>query len=116
MGIDDTKLQLPNQIKSTDQAITQKNDQIIILKKEISNIKAQSQTKQTQLQSVEKQLLEFSFELSEIESEKSVKTQDLKVQQALKELKSRCRGYQGQFFELVKPINSRYDIAVKVSL
>ncbi len=47
MGIDDTKLQLPNQIKSTDQAITQKNDQIIILKKEISNIKAQSQTKQT---------------------------------------------------------------------
>lgn len=38
------------------------------------------------------------------------------MSQALKELKSRCRGYLGQFFELVKPINNNYDIAVKVSL
>lgn len=38
------------------------------------------------------------------------------MHQALKELKSRCRGYKGQFFELVKPINPSYDIAVKVSL
>ena len=34
----------------------------------------------------------------------------------MKELKSRCRGYYGQFFELVKPINNKYDIAVKVAL
>ena len=34
----------------------------------------------------------------------------------LKELKTRCRGYHGQFYELVKPINARYDIAVKVAL
>ena len=34
----------------------------------------------------------------------------------LKELKSRCRGYYGQFYELVKPINAKYDIAVKVAL
>jgi chromosome segregation ATPase len=34
----------------------------------------------------------------------------------LKELKQRCRGYQGQFYELVKPINPKYDIAIKVAL
>ena len=34
----------------------------------------------------------------------------------LKELKSRCRGYYGQFYELVKPIDAKYDIAVKVAL
>jgi chromosome segregation ATPase len=34
----------------------------------------------------------------------------------LKELKSRCRGYLGQFYELIKPINSTYDIAVKVAM
>jgi chromosome segregation ATPase len=54
--------------------------------------------------------------LSEIEAEKMVKTTDAKVAQALKELKIRCRGFMGQMFELVKPINQTYDIAVKVSL
>ena len=31
-------------------------------------------------------------------------------------MKSRCRGYHGQLYELIKPINPKYDIAVKVSL
>ena len=65
---------------------------------------------------VEKDLLEMQFELTELESEKNVKTQDAKVQQILKELKGRCRGYYGQLYELVKPINPKYDIAVKVAL
>ena len=60
--------------------------------------------------------MESEFQLSEIEAEKQIKTHDAKIQQALKELKQRCRGYQGQFFELVKPINPSYDIAVKVCL
>lgn len=34
----------------------------------------------------------------------------------LEELKKRCRGYLGQFFELVKPISRKYEMAVKVSL
>jgi chromosome segregation ATPase len=38
------------------------------------------------------------------------------LQQILAELRQRCRGYKGQFYELVKPINPSYDIAVKVSL
>ena len=36
--------------------------------------------------------------------------------QVLDELKKRCRGYLGQFYELIKPINRKYDVAVKVSL
>jgi len=34
----------------------------------------------------------------------------------LEELKKRCKGYLGQLYELIKPINSQFDIAVKVSL
>lgn len=36
--------------------------------------------------------------------------------QILDELKKRCKGYLGQFYELMKPINKKYDVAVKVSL
>lgn len=61
-------------------------------------------------------MLEAGFELRELESEKQVKTLDAKMIKLLKELKSRCRGYLGQFFELVKPINKKYDISVKVAL
>ena len=45
-----------------------------------------------------------------------MKSQDAKIIKLLKELKSRCRGYYGQFYELVKPINNKYDISVKVAL
>lgn len=65
---------------------------------------------------MEKALLEKEFELSEVEAEKQVKSNDAKLIQTLKELKQRCRGYKGLFYELVKPINPQYDIAVKVSL
>ena len=34
----------------------------------------------------------------------------------LDELKKRCNGYLGQFYQLIKPINHKYDISVKVSL
>jgi chromosome segregation ATPase len=54
--------------------------------------------------------------LSELESEKNLKSHDVRMQQILTELRQRCRGYKGQLYELVKPINSSYDIAVKVSL
>jgi len=68
------------------------------------------------LAKVESDLLEKEFELREIQNEKKVKSEDAQLQQILKELRSRCRGYFGQFYELIKPINSKYDIAVKVSL
>ena len=45
-----------------------------------------------------------------------MKTSDAKMLKILKELKTRCRGYYGQFYELVRPINKKYDIAVKVAL
>ena len=64
----------------------------------------------------EKALLEKEFELKEIENEKQIRSQDTKVNQALDELKKRCKGYQGQLFELIKSINVKYDIAVKVAL
>ena len=51
-----------------------------------------------------------------MESEKEVKASDTRTQTILKELKGRCRGYLGQLYELVKPINSKYDLAVKVAL
>lgn len=51
-----------------------------------------------------------------MQSEKQVKSSDARIAKLLKELKSRCRGYFGQLYELVKPINNKYDIAVKVAL
>lgn len=86
------------------------------MRKELYAIQSQVSQKQQSLSEVEKQMIEAEFQLSEIEAEKMVKTTDAKVAQALKELKIRCRGFMGQLFELVKPINPTYDIAVKVSL
>lgn len=40
-------------------------------------------------------MLEKEFELRELESEKNIKISDAKLQKALGELKSRCRGYHG---------------------
>ena len=79
-------------------------------------MKEKSTQLHTDLHRVEKELLEAGFELSELESEKQVKSSDAASLKILKELKSRCRGYLGQFMELVKPINAKYDIAVKVAL
>ena len=60
--------------------------------------------------------MEKEFELKEVEKEKQVRSQDAKLMQILEELKKRCKGYLGQFYELMKPINKKYDVAVKVSL
>ena len=49
--------------------------------------------------------MESNFELTELENEKNIKVSDAKAQQILKELKSRCRGYYGQVYELIKPSN-----------
>ena len=65
---------------------------------------------------IEKELLEAGFELSDLQTEKHVKASDAHTFRLLKELKSRCRGYYGQFFELIKPINDKYELAVKVAL
>lgn len=45
-----------------------------------------------------------------------MRSQDAKLIQILDELKKRQRGYLGQFYELIKPINKKYETAVKVSL
>ena len=74
--------------------------------KELTALKAQNEAKVREVQAVEKALLEKEFELSEVEAEKQVKSADAKLLQTLKELKQRCRGYKGLFYELVKPINA----------
>jgi chromosome segregation ATPase len=51
-----------------------------------------------------------------MEAERSVKSSEARLQQILKELKQRCRGFKGQLYELVKPISPQYDIAIKVAL
>ena len=40
----------------------------------------------------------------------------MKTNQTLEELKKRCKGYLGQLYELIKPINQQFDISVKVAL
>ncbi len=55
---------------------------------------------------MEKALLEKEYEMKDIEAEKAIRSQDAKVNQILEELKKRCKGYFGQLFELIKPINA----------
>ena len=83
---------------------------------ELVALKEKSQKQRKQIQDVERELLEAGFELSELECEKRVKSSDAKLAKLLRELKGRCRGYYGQLFELVKPINPQYETAVKVAL
>ena len=61
-------------------------------------------------------MLEKEFELKEIEAEKNIRSQDAKLVQILDELKKRQRGYLGQLYELIKPINKKYETSVKTSL
>lgn len=61
-------------------------------------------------------MLEKEFEMKEIEIEKQIRSQDAKTKQTLDELAKRCKGYLGQLYELIKPINSEFDIPVKVAL
>lgn len=68
------------------------------------------------MKKIETYILEKEFELKEIENEKQIRTQDAKINQTLEELKKRCKGYLGQLYELIKPINDKYDIPVKVAL
>ena len=65
---------------------------------------------------LESQLLEKEYELREVELDSQMRAQDAKLAQVLDELKKRCRGYLGQFFELIKPISKKYEMACKVSL
>ena len=51
-------------------------------------------------------MLEKEMEMKEVEQEKNIRSQDAKLNQVLEELKKRQKGYLGQLFELIKPINA----------
>jgi chromosome segregation ATPase len=68
------------------------------------------------LHKIEQDLLEKEYLQREMELEKQLKAQDAKLATNLEELKRRCRGFLGQFFELVNPISKKYELASKVSL
>jgi len=54
--------------------------------------------------------------LKDVEAERQLRKEDLEMKKVSEELMKRCKSYRGQFYELVKPIQSKYDMAVKVSL
>mmetsp|Transcript_36469 Transcript_36469/g.55985 ORF Transcript_36469/g.55985 Transcript_36469/m.55985 type:complete len:115 (+) Transcript_36469:348-692(+) len=66
---------------------------------------------------VEKDHLEAQFELQEIEIKKQIRSEDAKLNEILDELKRRHpQGYLGQLYELLKPVNQKYDLAIKVGM
>lgn len=86
------------------------------LRTKFAKLKEEQSKKKEEVQALERALLEKDFELKEIENEKAIRKQDQQVNQTLEELKKRCKGYLGQLYELIKPIQPQYDIAVKVAL
>ena len=86
------------------------------LKQKYAGLKDSQASLREERKQLEKALLGKEYELKDLENEKHVRSQDAKLAQTLEELKKRCKGYLGQLFELIKPINATYDIAAKVAL
>lgn len=64
----------------------------------------------------EKQIILHKSEVSAMEEEREGRKQDRKIKEALEELKKYEKGYHGLFYELIHPIQSKYEIAIKVAL
>jgi chromosome segregation ATPase len=64
----------------------------------------------------EKQVILHRSEISVLEEEKEGRKQDRKIKEALEDLKKYEKGYHGLFYELIHPIQSKYEIAIKVAL
>lgn len=94
----------------------EKQKKLVEIKKDYNEAKENNKGAKEQIQSTESALLEKEFELKEVEMDKQIRTQDAKLMHILDELKKRCKGYLGQLYELMKPINKKYDVAVKVCL
>lgn len=107
---------MKSNVAEIEKQIKAKNQELLDLKRTHANAKEANSEAVSKIQVNEKNLLEKEFELKEIENEKNVRSQDALLLQILDELKKRCRGYLGQFYELIKPLNKKYETAVKVSL
>ncbi|CDW87992.1 structural maintenance of chromosomes 1 [Stylonychia lemnae] len=102
-----------NELKKEQKA---KEQELKQLHSSLAQLKDQQVNNKDSIKVLEKTLLEKEYELKDFENEKQLKSQDVKLSQILEELKKRCKGYLGQLYELIKPINAQYDIAVKVAL
>lgn len=103
-------------IKDCEKQIKAKDKDLKSLKAEFKKVEESNAQAIAEISHYEKSLLEKEFELREIENEKQIRSQDQKVSQILDELKKRCRGYLGQLFELLKPMNKKYELAIKVAM
>lgn len=108
--------ELKQQMAEADMKLKEKQKNLKELRAAEKEVKELNAEAIVEIQMIEKQLLEKEFELKEIEAEKNIRSQDAKFSLLMEELKKRQRGFLGQFFELIKPINPKYDLAVKVSL
>ena len=103
-------------LKSSKSDLKTKQQTLDALKNKFAKAKKEGDSRRGEVLKVEKLLLEKEFEIKDIENEKHIRSQDAKTNQILEELKKRQKGYLGQLYELIKPINAQYDIAVKVAL
>ncbi|CAI2368483.1 unnamed protein product [Moneuplotes crassus] len=70
----------------------------------------------TALMNLEKQSLILKGEVLTFEEEKQTRKEERRIKEALEQLRKDEKGYYGFFYELVNPIQSKYQIAIKVAL
>jgi chromosome segregation ATPase len=64
----------------------------------------------------EKIALLLKGEILSLEEEKEVKREERRIREALEQLRKDEKGYHGFFYELIHPIQNKYQIAIKVAL
>ena len=64
----------------------------------------------------ERQAILLKGEIVSLEEDKELKREERRIKEALEDLRKHQKGYHGFFYELVHPIQSKYEIAIKVAL
>lgn len=64
----------------------------------------------------EREALVLKGEILTFEEDKQLRREERKIKDALEQLKRDEKGYHGFFYELINPIQSKYQIAIKVAL
>ena len=68
------------------------------------------------IEQAENKVLILKGEILALEEDKEVRREERRIKEALEDLRKHQKGYHGFFYELIHPIQQKYEIAIKVAL
>ena len=115
--------QIEHKLKVNDESLKAEVKYLEEVKNEFQEVKMQLAQNENQLSAFndevnakEKEALLLKGEIAALEEEKEIRREEKKIKEALEELKKYQKGYYGFFYELIHPIQNKYEIAIKVAL